>query len=248
LPLLVGSTLINHFEPDCWKKDELYDEKHKRYERKRYKTPMKSPHIYIPVFPLEERSPIVLYRLPVVGPALNDLKKATFVAGKVKDIICNLKANFKGCGWFSGNPHICIVADQKEPNEEIEIVEPGKEHDHVLPCSSSQLWKWVQDGSVKSGKVLLYQSRYDPDRYFTNEVESFSLYQDILSRLNHAEIIVCWCNNASTNSPSSAKYLLRELKEMNLPKKIQVKVLDHGINGFEQYMTEIGLSNKCTIR
>jgi hypothetical protein len=236
-----------HFEPDRWKKDELRDENYNLRERNRYETPKESPRIYIPAFPSGDRSPVVLYRLPSVGPEENDLKKAAFTAGKVREVVHDLQNNFNGCGWFSGNPEICIVADQKRPDEEIEIVESGKEHEYVLSCSPSLLLKWIEDGSIDSGRVLLHQSRRNPQRYFTHEVKSFYKDVEIFSRLDDAEVIVCWCNNASSNSPSDAKYFLQKFKEMNLTKRIQVKVLYSGINGFESYMSEMGLPEKYTI-
>jgi hypothetical protein len=235
------------FQPDRWKRDERRDENYKLRERKRYETPKESPRIYIPAFPLESRSPVVLYRLPSVGPEEKNLKKAALIAGKVRDVVYDLQNSFNGCGWFSGNPQICIVADQKKPDEEIEIVESGKEHEYVLPCSPSLLLKWIEDGSIDSGKVLLLRSRCGPSSYFTDEIKSFYKTEEILSRLDEAEVIVCWCNNASSNSPSDADYFLQKFKEMNLTKRIQVKVLYSGINGFESYMSRIGLPEKYTI-
>jgi hypothetical protein len=235
------------FEAGWWKKDEVCDENYKLRERKRYETPKESPHVYIPAFPLESRSPVDLHRLPSVGPEESDLKKAAFIAGKLREVVHDLQNNFNGCGWFSGNPQICIVADQKTPDEEIEIVESGKEHENVLPCSPSLLLKWIEDGSIDSGRVLLLQSRCGPSSYFTAEIKSFYKTEEILSRLDEAEVIVCWCNNASSNSPSDAEYFLQKFKEVNLTKNIQVKVLYSGINGFESYMSRIGLPEKYTI-
>jgi hypothetical protein len=254
---------FKNFHPWRWNDDDINiwtsHSPPKIRDRKRYHTPLRNPRFCIPAFHIFSiQSPILTFRLPPAGTlTAAKLERAQLQANRVKEILEHLRKSFKGCGWFAGKPDICIVTDEKckseneSGKEELnELVEPGTEHKYILPCANSQLLQWIEDGSIKQGKVVLIQSRFDPDRKFV-KVNSRLEPNDWTEFFDSAnsppcEVLIFWCNNASSNSPAAAKRAFAWIKKNRPRSRVRVMLLENGINGFARFIESKGFGKKFT--
>jgi len=96
-----------------------------------------------------------------------------------RKLLTYLQDHFNGCGWFTGTPELCLDTGNHEDDDprNNELVEPGTEHEHILPCSNPQLLEWIDEGKIQQGEVVLILSRADPDNYFADKVGSKYRYE-----------------------------------------------------------------------
>ena len=103
------------------------------------------------------------YRLPLTErttPESLDLMQRT--AQKAKAVLEYLKDACRGCGWFSGEPDISILATVGGGPGRNVLARPGTEHLHVLPVDEDQMIEWIDDGSVERRRVLLVDTKGRP--------------------------------------------------------------------------------------
>ncbi len=63
-------------------------------------------------------------------------------------------------------------------------------------------------------------------------------YETIYKNHSNAEIIVFYCNNASSHSPFGVKHYLQWLRKTHPESKQRCVMLENGINGLYRYMVE----------
>jgi hypothetical protein len=115
------------------------------------------------------------------------------------------------------------------------LCKPGTEHLYALPVSTRQFFKWIKDGSVKKGKVLLVRSQKGSDNEFTEEVEAvFSASSEKSMEEIHAtnaKIVIFYCEDGRYSSPRDVKNYHAWLRKNHPQSKQRCMLLDFGIRG-----------------
>jgi hypothetical protein len=156
-------------------------------------------------------------------------------------VIDKLQSTFNGCGWFSGTPSFTILNFNTDADKENVLCESGTEHLYALSVSSKQVVDWIMDGSVKSGKVLLVKARHDLDKLFSPEIDNNNFGAWSEERMEeiyaaNAEVVVFYCNNASSNSPGHLAKYHAWVRKKHPESKQRCVMLSNGINGLFYYM------------
>lgn len=181
------------------------------------------------------------YRLPLYGGGFRD-KRVHKIREQVQAALDYLKDGFCGCKIFDGEATIEWLNFPTNPSHKNILCEPGTEHEYALPVSSKEVAEWILDGSVTSGKVLLVPCRVDLDRRFKPPYDTFywtifDEHREVIFSQN-AEIVVFYCNNASSHSPDSIREYYEWLKKKHPQSKQRCVLLENGINGLYRYFAE----------